>query len=89
MSEKAKSVMGGAVPRWATAIAMAVSAFFLHRLVNQLDVLSGLVAQQQTAIAVRRSELKYSTDVLSKLSNIGDLLDRRISNLERRNPSAP
>lgn len=87
MGEKAKSVMGGAIPRWATAISMALCVFFLNRLVKQLDALGSIVAEQQTAIAVMRIESKHSTDVLSKLNNLGDLLDRRITNLERRNPN--
>lgn len=66
---------------------MALCAFFLHRLVNQLDGVAKIVAEQQTVIAVMRIEAKNSTDVLSKLDTLSLMLDRRISNLEKRNPN--
>ncbi len=87
MSEKTKSVMGGAVPRWATAISMSLCAFFLSRTFSQLDSLVKVVSEQQTVIAVMRAESKYATDVLSKLNDLGASLDRRIYNLEKRNPN--
>lgn len=87
MGEKAKSVMGGAVPRWATAISMSLCALFLGRTLTQFDGIVKVVADQQRIIAVMQAESRHATDVISKLDRLSEKLDQRISNLERKNPN--
>ena len=82
MSQRAQEALGGIVPRWATAIAMAVCAYFLSRLVRQVDVVTDVVQAHSVSIVSLSSASRTTGDSLGKLDQIARLLETRLVRLE-------
>jgi cobalamin synthase len=82
MSQKAQEALGGIIPRWATAIAMAVCAYFLSRLVHQVDTVTAVVQAHAVSIAQLSGASQTTGDALGKLDQITRLLELRLARME-------
>lgn len=82
MSQKTKEALGGVVPRWATAIAMGLCAYFLSRLVTQVDTVTESVHAHSVSIAQLSNASQTAGEALGKLDQIARLLELRLTRME-------
>jgi hypothetical protein len=82
MSQRTQEALGGIIPRWATAISMAVCAYFLSRLVGQVDNVTAVVQAHSISIAQLSGASQTTGEALVKLDQIARLLELRLTRME-------
>lgn len=94
MSDKGLAAMGTIIPRWMTTILMAVTVFFLARLVRHVDAVSSRVVDNSRTISVMSEQSKATTEGLAKavesiekIDGIARILEQRLVRLETKEES--
>ena len=84
-----KTVMQGTAPRWWTAIMMTACAFFLYRIMEQIDATSKATERNSKELAVLTVEvgrnsagLGTAIESISKIDQISRVLEQRLVRLE-------
>lgn len=80
--QQVQEALGGIVPRWATALLLAVCVFYLHRQVVMQDELAKIVSANTTSIAVLNITSRSTTEAIRDLEKISKILETRLLRLE-------